>query len=138
MAELEVPAHIAEELRREQAALRSEAPDTDESTEDTPTPTVGAVFLIYLDQMGHWQADSDMAKAPSLIPARPVTLNDFYHAACDIKKDLNAMEAANRTVMVQMQQAAAMQAQMENARIAAAVSGGAGMPPGFPGSNGRR
>lgn len=94
-----------------------------------PDPLItDCAFLVYLDESGHWVAD-DKIERPIQVRRR-ASLNDFNHAAADIQKDITANDAANRTLMLQMQQAQQMAERLQTAKVAQEVGGpiGAGLP----------
>jgi hypothetical protein len=85
-----------------------------------------SAFLMYIDPSGHWAAEQDYTK--KIIAQRAATFDDFYTAAVTLKKDIEVMEIANRTVGTQQQLAMQMQEQarmqQENLAIQARLKNG--------------
>jgi hypothetical protein len=131
------------------AGVASVAADAPTPGEEAPVPDSGLVqlpcaFIVYQTPDGHWAADDNLSPEgawiadenhrPILI-GRKATFHDMYHAAADIKKDIEAFETTNRTVSAHQQMMAQManqvRQQQQNAEIAAALAkapgGGAGV-----------
>lgn len=120
MAEEETPApeliRVSPEEVDEVLGTSEEKPEG-EAEEPEEGVDVEAVFICYKDaETGHWLAELDLER--SFKPRRLANFNDFYHAAGDIKSDVESANTAERIIQRQMQQAQQMARQMEQQRIA--------------------
>ena len=88
---------------------------SDSAVEVEPITTECA-FLVYLDETGHWMADSTVERGVN--SARVANVNDFLHAAAVINKDIVVSDTVARFMAVQQQMAQAM---MQRQQASAAV-----------------
>ena len=109
-----------------------EVPDATSGLVPPPTPEemeqvvqLPTAFVVYVDNTGHWVADSTLINRP-IVLGRPASMEDFYHAACTIKRDIDATTAANNMMQIQQQMAQAVMQQRQQADLAMA----AGIPQG--------
>lgn len=105
----------------------SEIPDAAVNTPPRPgeEPLFSeCAFIMYLSPDGHWTADTNLTR--QVTSARPATLNDFYHAAAVVQKDLEAAETAQRVLIGQQQMAQHMAEQMQTAELAKQIGGPVG------------
>lgn len=113
--------------------LRVEGIEMPVGSQEEETPEVletEAAFVVYLGEDGHWIANSEFLNRP-VLTKRQANHNDLFHAASDISKDLMALEAAQRTLGLQTQFAAAMAAKQREAEVNAKIANDiAGVPGG--------
>jgi hypothetical protein len=108
-----------------------QGPHAEAEGTDNPeqVPVVGTAFLVYEAEGGHWVASTDLLNKP-LVVRREASADDFYHAVCDIKRDIDSSSAASAMIAMMQQQAQAAMAAQQNQQILQAMKGGAGMPGG--------
>lgn len=106
--------------------MSEETPETPEFTDSPENAELvtECAFLVYLDEGGHWVAESNMSM--NIRSRRLAGINDFFLGAATIQKDVLVAETSGRTVMTQQQAAAQMAAQMQAQQVSQAT----GMPTG--------
>ena len=115
---------------QDKADLAALAQDT--GTQPAPTgQPVEAMFLVIIPHHGHAVGIRDVSQAANFY-GRPATIEEMAYASRVVADEINMNKQAQILAMQQMQAAAAMQQQMEHARVAAELAG----TPGFP-SNGQ-
>lgn len=84
-----------------------------------------SAFLMYVDASGHWVADGSAINRPIQV-GREANFNDFYHAACVLKKDVETQEVAQQTVLTQQRVAQQMAERIQTAQVAQGIGGPVG------------
>lgn len=90
--------------------------NTDAEIPDERDPITTA-FVVLVDLAGRVMASSDVSILNKVTARRPATADDIYGACSVIMKDISVQETAAHVQMGLMQQAQAMQRQMQDQQL---------------------
>lgn len=83
--------------------------------------TTECAFIVYLEGDGHWMATHLINREINM--AREANVNDFFHAAATITRDISSSDTASKQLLLQRQAAQQIMEQQQTAAIAAQMGG---------------
>ena len=95
------------------------APTGPQDTEQgpPPQPIFETAFIVYLNPQGHWMVAQDVHEAANMQIMRQPVVDDYFHGASTIIKDIHVQETAATAAQMAVQlQQQALQQMAEKAR----------------------